>query len=102
MSKSNECRMYPQEFPDIDSLVMGVISHVDKSNITVYLPEYNTGGLVLTKELSGKRIRTIRQVAKLHEKKILRVIEVDTNKGYIDLSIKSVKVDSPNTKSVQQ
>jgi translation initiation factor 2 subunit 1 len=46
--------------------------------------------LILSSEISRKRIQLVKKIVKEGREEVLRVIRVDTSQGYIDLSKKSV------------
>jgi translation initiation factor 2 subunit 1 len=53
--------------------------------------EYNNiNGMILSSEMSRKRIKYVKKLVKEGREEVLRVIRVDTQQGYIDLSKKSV------------
>lgn len=66
----------------------------DGDGAFVELLEYNRiKGMILTSEVSRKRVKYIKKIIKEGKEEVLRVINVDANQGYIDLSKKTVKVE---------
>ena len=62
-------------------------AHVD-------LLEYNKQkGMILSSEVSRKRVKYVRKIIKEGREEVLRVLRVDSEQGYVDLSKKSVKVE---------
>lgn len=56
------------------------------------LLEYNNiKGLILNSEISRKRVKHVRRIIKEGREEVLRVIRVDKDQGYIDLTKKTVK-----------
>ncbi len=49
--------------------------------------------MILSSEMSRKRVRYVKKLVKEGREEVLRVLRVDTNQGYIDLSKKSVQSD---------
>jgi translation initiation factor 2 subunit 1 len=47
--------------------------------------------MILSSEMSRKRIKYVKKLVKEGREEVLRVIRVDTQQGYIDLSKKSVQ-----------
>jgi len=49
--------------------------------------------MILSSEMSRKRVKYVKKLVKEGREEVLRVLRVDTNQGYIDLSKKSVQSD---------
>ncbi len=49
--------------------------------------------MILSSEMSRKRVKYVKKLVKEGREEVLRVIRVDTQQGYIDLSKKSVQSD---------
>jgi len=49
--------------------------------------------MILSSEFSRKRVKYVKKIVKEGREEVLRVLRVDANQGYIDLSKKSVKVE---------
>lgn len=55
-----KCRMYSNQFPEVDDLVMVHVKSVAEMGAYVSLLEYNNiEGMILLSELSRRRIRSI-------------------------------------------
>jgi len=79
---------HKEEFPKVDSIVIGVVSKVDDSGAEVKILDYESKrGFIAFDELSKKRVYNIRSILKVGDIKLLLVLNVDV-KGYIDLSNK--------------
>lgn len=88
---SLECRMYENEFPEIDEVVMVEVKSVAEMGAYVSLLEYNNmEGMILLSELSRRRIRSINKLIKVGRQEPVMVLRVDEEKGYIDLSKRRV------------
>ncbi len=90
--KVGSCRMYQQEYPDVDDLVMVRVNLINEIGAFVNLLEYNgKEGIILLSELSRRRMRSINKHIRVGKKEVLQVLRVDKEKGYIDLSKKNLK-----------
>ena len=49
--------------------------------------------MILSSEMSRKRVKYVKKLVKEGREEVLRVIRVDTQQGYIDLSKKNVQSD---------
>ncbi|KAL9649037.1 hypothetical protein ABK040_008414 [Willaertia magna] len=92
--KKLNCRFYEQQYPEVDDLVMVKVKHISDIGAYVTLLEYNNiEGLILSSELSRKRIRSISQLIRVGRNEICVVLRVDPEKGYIDLSKSKVAAE---------
>merc|ERR1712137_185303 len=86
-----DCRMYEQELPNQDDLVVVRVNKVEDFGAYVTLLEYNNiEGMILSSEVSRKRIRSIHKHLRIGKQDVMQVLRVDKEKGYIDLSKKYV------------
>ena len=98
--ENKEYRFYENEFPEKDDLVMGQISDVEETHAVVELLEYGRReGVITTREFTrirrGNIQKKIMQLKKMRKVEVYVVLNVDKEKGYIDLSKKRVeKLDS--------
>ncbi|KAL3650432.1 hypothetical protein CASFOL_006835 [Castilleja foliolosa] len=84
-----ECRMYEAKYPEVDHVVMIQVKSMEDSGAYVSLLEYNNiEGMILFSELS--RISSLIKVGRIEP---VRVLRVDKEKGYIDLSKRLVSED---------
>ena len=85
------CRMYANEFPEIDDVVMVQVTSIAEMGAYVRLLEYNnTEGMILLSEVSRRRIRSINKLIRVGKQEVCMVLRVDQDKGYIDLSKRRV------------
>ena len=85
------CRMYENEFPEIDDVVMVQVRSIAEMGAYVALLEYNnTEGMILLSEVSRRRIRSINKLIRVGKQEVCMVLRVDRDKGYIDLSKRRV------------
>ena len=85
------CRMYENQFPEIDEVVMVQVRSIAEMGAYVSLLEYNNiEGMILLSELSRRRIRSINKLIRVGKQEVCMVLRVDKEKGYIDLSKRRV------------
>lgn len=85
------CRMYENQYPEVNDLVMVVVKRIAEMGAYVSLLEYNNiEGMVLLSELSRRRIRSVQRLVRVGKTEVVAVLRVDKDKGYIDLSKKRV------------
>jgi len=86
-----KCRMYEEELPEANSMVIVRVNKVEEYGAFVSLLEYNNiEGMILSSEVSRKRIRSIHKHLRIGKQDVMQVLRVDKEKGYIDLSKKYV------------
>nr|QBK87221.1 MAG: translation initiation factor 2, alpha subunit [Marseillevirus LCMAC201] len=83
-------RLYPAEFPEVGDIVIARITKIDESAIYCQLLEYEREGMIPLNEISRRKVRNIRQFVRVDAQEYLEVIEVNSEKGYVDLSRKQV------------
>ena len=80
-----------KKLPELYELVIGTIKEIYDHGAFVELDEY--GGLeayVPLNEVSHSWFRGIREVLKVGQKKVFKVIRVDRRRGFVDVSLKRV------------
>jgi len=86
------CRMYENEFPEVDDMVMVRVNTINEIGAWVSLLEYNNKeGFILLSELSRRRMRSVAKHIRVGKQEVLQVLRVDKDKGYIDLSKKNLQ-----------
>lgn len=86
-----ECRMYENEYPEADDVVMVMVKEIQDMGGYVHLLEYNNcQGMIMLSELSRRRIRSVNKLLKVGRQEVAAVVRVDKEKGYIDLSKRRV------------
>ncbi len=79
-------------YPSKDELVVVTITRVQNYGAFAKLEEYqNCEGMVHISEISSRWIKNIGDFVKEGERTVVKVLRVDSEKGHIDLSLKSVK-----------
>lgn len=92
--EDNNCRMYENEFPQAEDLVIVQVKSIAEMGAYVSLLEYNNiEGMILLSELSRRRIRSINKLIRIGRTEIVVVLRVDEEKGYIDLSKRRVSAE---------
>ena len=87
-------RMYRNKFPDEGSLAVIRVKRLDSFGVYVELLEYaNIEGLIQLSEISRHRIRSVINIMRIGSIEIARVMRVDKNKGYVDLSKSKVTLE---------
>ncbi|KAI8086649.1 eukaryotic translation initiation factor 2 alpha subunit-domain-containing protein [Halteromyces radiatus] len=91
MSDKFHCRMYENEFPQVDDVVMVNVRQIADMGAYVRLLEYgDREGMILLSELSRRRIRSVQKLIRVGRNEVVVVLRVDEEKGYIDLSKRRV------------
>lgn len=86
-------RYYPNEFPETGAIVMAKIIKIGESSVECFLPEYNRNAMLSFNEISKKKVRNLRRFIRVGNQECMEVIDVDEEKGYIDVSRKMIKND---------
>ena len=79
-----------QGFPEEGELVLCTITSVQFHSVFVDIDEYGKGGMIHISEVSPGRIRNIRDFVKEGKKIVCKVLRINQEKGYIDLSLRRV------------
>ncbi|MBS3052553.1 MAG: S1 RNA-binding domain-containing protein [Candidatus Aenigmarchaeota archaeon] len=75
--------------PEIDDNVLVTISNITPYSATCTLDEYgNAEGMIHASEVSGKWIKDIRKFIKTGRQYVGKVLDVDTSKNFVTLSLK--------------
>jgi translation initiation factor 2 subunit 1 len=78
------------EWPEYGELVIATIEKVTDYGAYANLEEYSKQGLLHISEISGGRVRKIRDYVREKQKMVLKVIRVNVEKGQISLSLRRV------------
>ena len=79
-----------QGFPEDDELVLCTVTSVQQNSVFAKLDEYDKTGMINISEVSPGRIRNIRDFVVEGKKSVCKVLRTNPEKGYIDLSLRSV------------
>ena len=77
-------------FPEEDKLVLCTVTAVQKNCVFVSLGEYGKQGMIHISEVSPGRIRNIRDFVREGRKIVCKVLNVNKERGHIDLSLRRV------------
>ena len=77
-------------FPEEDELVICTVTKVQFHSVFANLDEYEKSGMIHISEVSPGRIRNIRDFVKEGKKVVCKVLRVNAEKGYIDMSLRRV------------
>lgn len=98
-SQYKEFRFYEEEFPNEGDLVMCQIKDVTEySTIAVLLEYANREGMIMSNEYTRQANRSgMIKVRKIGKQEICKVLKVDPENGYIDLSRRQVRKEDEET-----
>lgn len=77
-------------FPEESDLVLCTVTSVQFHSVFVDIDEYGKGGMIHISEIAPGRIRNIRDFVKEGKKIVCKVLRINQEKGYIDLSLRRV------------
>ena len=77
-------------FPQDEDLVLCTVTNIQYHSVFVQLDEYGKTGLIHISEISPGRIRNIRDFVTEGKKVVCKVLQVNKEKGHIDLSLRRV------------
>ena len=77
-------------FPEEGDLILCTVTSVQYHSVFVDIDEYDRGGMIHISEVSPGRIRNIRDFVKEGKKVVCKVLRINKEKGYIDLSLRRV------------
>jgi translation initiation factor 2 alpha subunit (eIF-2alpha) len=83
-------KYYKSSLPELNSIVSIRIEKYEEYGVEATLVEYDLKGMIFSKELARKRIKSFKDVVRIGEDLAADVIEVDEATGNISLSIKAV------------
>jgi len=77
-------------FPEDEELVLCTVTAVQHNSVFVKLDEYEKTGMIHISEIAPGRIRNIREFVEEGKKVVCKVLRIDQERGYIDLSLRRV------------
>lgn len=85
---NSRCRMYAERYPSVNDFVTVKIKSMTDIGFQVELLEYgHAEGLILMSEASRQsRVRVTRNLLRVNKVEVVKVLRVDEEKGFIDLS----------------
>ena len=57
--------------------------------------------MILNSEMSRRNVNQVKKIIKENKQEVLRVLRVDQNQGYIDLTRKQIKADEIKEKELE-
>jgi len=78
------------EFPEESDLVMCTVNNIQHNSIFVNIHEYDRQGMITISEIAPGRIRNIRDYVAEGKVVVCKVLYVNRERGYIDLSLRRV------------
>src|SRR3990167_7202212 len=87
-----------QDFPEEGDLVLCTVSSVQFHSVFVDMDEFSRGGMIHISEVSPGRIRNIRDFVNEGKKIVCKVLRINEEKGYIDLSLRRVNASEKRRK----
>jgi translation initiation factor 2 subunit 1 len=88
-------------FPEDEELVLCTVTAVQNNSVFVKLDEYDKTGMIHISEIAPGRIRNIREFVEEGKKVVCKVLRVDKERGYIDLSLRRVN-ESQHRKKINE
>ena len=86
------CRIKRQEYPKEGELVLAKTCSTSDDILNMELVEYgDIPGLVLSNEISKRRVRSIHQITKVGAIEVCRVLRADPGTHQVDLSLRTVE-----------
>ena len=79
-----------QGFPEESESVLCTVTSVQYHSVFVDIDEYGKSGMIHISEVSPGRMRNIRDFVKEGKKIVCKVLRINEEKGYIDLSLRRV------------
>lgn len=78
-----------------------MVTEIFADGAYVELLEYNNiKGMILNSEMSRKGVKQVKKIIRENKQEVLRVLRVDQNQGYIDLTRKQIKPDEIKEKEL--
>ena len=79
-----------QGLPEIGEIVICTVKRVLPDSVFVELDEYDKEAMIHISEVAPGRIRNIRDFVKENKKVVCKILNINKEKGYVDLSLRRV------------
>ena len=90
--------MPKEEYPDRDELVLCTITNIQFHSVFCKLDEYEKSGMIHISEIAPGRIRNIKEHIKEGQKVVCKVLQINKERGHIDLSLRRVNAGQKRAK----
>lgn len=87
-----------KDFPDLDELVICIVTKIVGTTVFLYLEDYDKEGVMPFSEVAPGRIRNIRDYVAPNKKVVCKVMRMDKEKKHIDVSLRRVSVKDQKKK----
>ena len=91
-----------KDFPEVGEYVIITISNINPNSAFARLDEYkNRSGMIHISEVASTWIKDIRKYLSVGNKRVAKVISVDSSRGHVNLSLKRVKPTTEREKKTE-
>jgi len=85
-------------YPEAEELVLCTVTNVQFHSVFCKLDEYEKSGMIHISEIAPGRIKNIREYVQEGKKVVCKVLQVNKERGHIDLSLRRVNEGQKRTK----
>src|SRR3989339_651324 len=85
-------------YPEVDEIVLCQVTKIFPNSVFVDILEYKKSGMVHISEIAPGRIRNLRDFVSEGRQIVCKVLKIDEQKGYIDLSLRRVNTTERRNK----
>ena len=85
-------------YPEAEELVLVTVTNVQFHSVFCKLDEYDKPGMIHISEIAPGRIKNIREFVQEGKKVVCKVLQVNKERGHIDLSLRRVNEGQKRTK----
>lgn len=86
-------------YPEAEELVLCTVTGINPHSVFCRLDEYeNRSGMIHISEIAPGRIKNIKEYVQMGKKLVCKVLQINIEKGHIDLSLRRVNENQKRTK----
>lgn len=85
-------------YPEAEELVLCTVTNVQPHSVFCKLDEYDKSGMIHISEIAPGRIKNIREFVEEGKKVVCKVLQINKERGHIDLSLRRVNEGLRRTK----
>jgi len=85
-------------YPERDELVLCTVTNVQFHSVFCKLDNYEKSGMIHISEIAPGRIRNIKEHVKEGQKVVCKVLQINLERGHIDLSLRRVNAGQKRAK----